>query len=109
MSLAKRTCKPCKGNIPALTRQEFEPLLAEIDNWQVKDDKLLTKTYRLKNFVQSLDLANKIGAISEEQGHHPDLLIRYGELKVDIWTHKINGLTEADFILAAKIDALNAQ
>lgn len=106
MSLSQKSCVPCRGGIPPLTRPEFEPLLAELKNWQVIDDKRLQKTYKLQDFAQSLDLANKMGAIAEEQGHHPDLLVRWGELTVDLWTHKIDGLTESDFILAAKIDQL---
>ncbi len=106
MSLSEKTCVPCRGGVPPLTRKEFEPLLSELQGWQVIDDKCLKKTYKLKDFAQALDLANKIGAIAEEQGHHPDLLVRWGALTIDLWTHKIDGLTESDFILAAKIDQL---
>lgn len=104
MFLSEKTCVPCRGGIPPLTRQEFELFLAELNGWQVIDDKRLKKTYKLKDFAQSLALANRIGAIAEEQGHHPDLTIRWGELIIDLWTHKIDGLSESDFILAAKID-----
>lgn len=104
MSLSEKTCVPCRSGVNPLTRQEFEPFLAELKNWQVIEDKRLKKTYRLNDFAQSLALANKIGAIAEEQGHHPDLTVRWGELTIDLWTHKIDGLSESDFILAAKID-----
>lgn len=104
MSLSEKTCIPCRGGVPPLTHQEIQPLLAELKDWQVKDDQRLLKTVKLEDFAESLSLANKIGAIAEEQGHHPDLLVRWGELGIELWTHKINGLTESDFILAAKID-----
>lgn len=106
MSLSEKTCIPCRGGIPPLTHQEIQPLLAELKGWQVKDGKRLFKTVKLNDFVESLKFANKIGAIAEEQNHHPDLLVRFGELGIELWTHKIDGLTESDFILAAKIDRL---
>lgn len=93
--------------MPPLTREQFEPLLSELTGWNVgANDKHLLKTVKTKTFSDSLALANSIGAVAEEQGHHPDLLVRWGELGIDLWTHKIDGLTEADFILAAKIDRL---
>lgn len=104
MSLAEKTCVPCRGGVPPLTRLEFEPMLAQLKDWQVEDDRKLIKSFKLTNFRQALDLANKVGEIAEQQGHHPDLLVRWGELRIELWTHKVNGLTESDFILAAKID-----
>jgi len=106
MSLSEKTCVPCRGGISPLTRQEFEPFLKELPNWQVVDDRRLKKTYKTKDFADSLNLANRIGQLAEEQGHHPDLTVRWGELIIDLWTHKIDGLSESDFILAAKIDKL---
>ncbi len=106
MSLAEKTCVPCRGGVPPLTRCEFEPLLGELDEWQVVEDSRLVKSFKVGNFAEAMELANKIAAVAEEQGHHPDLLVRWGELRVDLWTHKVNGLTESDFILAAKIDGL---
>ncbi len=104
MGLAEKDCIPCRGGVPPLTKNEFEPLLAQLNGWSVVDDKKLHKSIALKNFVQSLNLANEIGELSEKQGHHPDLLVRWGELRIELWTHSIDGLTESDFILAAKID-----
>ena len=104
MTLAEKTCVPCRGGVSPLTRAEFESMLAELDNWTVVDDRKLVKSFRFDNFVKPMELANKIAAIAEEQGHHPDLMVRWGELQVDLWTHKIDGLSESDFILAAKID-----
>ena len=104
MGLAEKTCVPCRGGVPPLTPAQFEPMLAELDNWQVEDGRKLVKSFRFDNFTGAIELANRIAAVAEEQGHHPDLLVRWGELRVDLWTHKIDGLSESDFILAAKID-----
>src|SRR5262245_62179498 len=103
--LAERQCVPCKGGVPPLTPAQFEPLLAQIDGWTVVEAHHLEKQFKLKNFAEALDLVNRIGAIAEEQNHHPDILLAWGRVQVTIWTHKINGLTESDFIFAAKCDA----
>ena len=103
--LADQTCVPCKGGVPPLTPAAIAPLLAQLDDaWEVPGDKRLMRTYRVKNFAEALALANRVGAIAEEQGHHPDLLVRWGALRVEVWTHKIDGLTESDFYFAAKCD-----
>ena len=106
MSLSEKTCVPCRGDVPPFSASEIAPLISELTGWQVDNNKKLIKSVRLNNFAQSLELANKIGALAEEQGHHPDLLVRWGELRIELWTHKVDGLTESDFILAAKIDRL---
>lgn len=107
MALADKTCEPCRGGMPPLTREQFEPMLGELQGWSVEAaDKHLRKSIKTRNFLESLALANKIGEVAEDQGHHPDLLVRWGELNIELWTHKIDGLSEADFILAAKIDRL---
>lgn len=106
MGLADKTCKACHGGVARLSRAEFEPMLKELSGWQVKDDKSLHKSVKTKDFQQALDMANKVGALAEEQQHHPDLLVRWGELRIELWTHAIDGLSEADFVLAAKIDRL---
>ncbi len=103
-SLADRTCVPCKGGVPPLTGAEIAPLLAHVDGWSAVDNHHLEKTYTLKNFAAALALVNQIGAIAEEQNHHPDIFLAWGRVGVTIWTHKINGLTESDFIFAAKCD-----
>lgn len=108
MSLADKSCVPCRGGIPPLTKSEYEPLLAQLKGWSVEGDRKLLKTIKTKDFKEALDLANKFGEIAEEQQHHPDLLVRWGELKIELWTHKIDGLSEADFILAAKLDQASA-
>ncbi|MBZ0184747.1 MAG: 4a-hydroxytetrahydrobiopterin dehydratase [Candidatus Obscuribacterales bacterium] len=107
MNLAEKSCVPCRGGVPALTPEEYAPLLKELDDWTVADESRLLKSYRFKDFKAPMVLANKIADLSEDQGHHPDLTIRWGELAIELWTHKINGLTESDFVLAAKIDRLS--
>jgi 4a-hydroxytetrahydrobiopterin dehydratase len=102
--LADRACVPCRGGVPPLTAGQIAPLLAQLPSWKVVDDHHLETTYRVKNFVAALDLVNRIGAIAEEQNHHPDLSLAWGRVGVTIWTHKIDGLTESDFIFAAKCD-----
>jgi 4a-hydroxytetrahydrobiopterin dehydratase len=105
-SLADQTCIPCKGGVPPLTAAQIAPLQAQLDDWTVTDDKRLSRTYRVKNFAEAMDLANRVAAIAEAQQHHPDLTVRWGAVGVEVWTHKIDGLTESDFILAAKFDQI---
>ena len=102
--LAERRCIPCSGGAAPLTSEQIAPLLAQIDGWEVVCNHHLQKTYRLPDFAQALALVNRIGAIAEEQDHHPDLLLAWGRVEVKIWTHKIDGLTESDFVFAAKCD-----
>ncbi len=108
-SLADQTCIPCKGGVPPLTREQIAPLEAQLDGWTVENDKKLTRTYRFKNFAEAMAYANRVAAIAEEQGHHPDLHVRWGAVTVEVWTHKIDGLTESDFYFAAKCDRAYAQ
>ena len=104
MSLSEKTCVPCRGGVPPLTGDEIRPLAAQVDHWSVVNDHHIEKEFKLPDFKAALALVNRIGAIAEEQGHHPDLMLAWGKVGVKIWTHKIDGLTESDFILAAKID-----
>ena len=104
MSLADKTCQPCRGGVAPLTREQFEPFLRELCGWVVAEDSRLRRSIKTENFAQALAAANRVGAIAEEQDHHPDLLVRWGELSIELWTHAIGGLSEADFILASKID-----
>jgi len=90
--------------VPPLDAAAIAPLLAQLDGWTAPGAHHLEKMYRLKNFVRALALVNRIGAIAEEQNHHPDLTLAWGRVGVAIWTHKIDGLTESDFIFAAKCD-----
>ena len=102
--LAERSCVPCRGGVPPLDAAATAPLLAQLDGWTVVDQHHLERTYRLKNFAKALELVNAIGAIAEAENHHPDMTLAWGKVGVTIWTHKINGLTESDFVFAAKCD-----
>lgn len=104
--LASRSCVPCKGGVPPLEGKDVEQLLKELGGgWQAQNEHHLEKEYKFKNFVEALDFTNKVGAIAEEQGHHPDIYLTWGKVRLTIWTHAIDGLTESDFVLAAKADA----
>ncbi len=105
MSLSEQTCIPCRGGIAALTADEIVPLAAQIDQWTVVRAHHLKKDFTCPDFASALAFVNAVGAIAEAQGHHPDITLAWGSVGVTIWTHKIDGLTESDFILAAKIDA----
>lgn len=115
--LAAAQCVPCRGGVPPLADDQIAPLLEQLDSgWNVieRDDpkrgrvKILERTYRFADFAQAMAAAQRIGTMAEEQQHHPDLHVAWGRLGVEIWTHKIGGLTESDFIFAAKCDALTA-
>jgi len=105
MSLAEMKCVPCRGGTPPMERKRAEELLRDLSSgWQLNQEGHLERTYAFKNFVGALEFANQVGAIAEAEGHHPDLHIAWGKCRVEIWTHKIQGLTESDFYLAAKTD-----
>jgi len=106
--LADRRCVPCRGGTPPLGPAQIRPLLALLQGWEIEDHKKLVKSYRFENFVQAVDFVNAITAVAEREGHHPDLYVRWGEVRVYLWTHKIDGLTESDFVMAAKIDRVHA-
>ena len=107
MSLAEKHCVPCKGGVPALKGDALASLKSQIPGWRVVNEHHLTKTYTFPDFKAALDFVNKAGAIAEEEGHHPDLLLTWGKVEVKTWTHKIDGLTKSDFILAAKLDRIH--
>jgi 4a-hydroxytetrahydrobiopterin dehydratase len=104
--LADKTCVPCRGGVPALKGASLAPLSAQVPDWSVVDEHHLQRTFRFPDFRQALNFTNRVGELAEEQGHHPDLCLGWGKVEVSIWTHKIDGLTESDFVLAAKIDRL---
>jgi 4a-hydroxytetrahydrobiopterin dehydratase len=105
--LASRECVPCRGGVPPLQGQEITKLLGELSGWSVVEEHHLRKVFKFANFREAQEFVNKVGALAEEQGHHPDICYGWGRAEITIWTHKIDGLTESDFILAAKIDQLN--
>lgn len=102
--LAKKQCVPCQGGTPPLSKQETDKLLGELDGWEIRKAHHLCKDYDLPDFKSALDLVNRIGDVAEAEGHHPDVFLSYGKVGIELWTHKIDGLTESDFIMAAKID-----
>jgi len=105
--LASKQCVPCRGGVPALRGEELRRMHAELDSgWQVIDEHHLSKRYAFEDFRQALDFTNRVGEMAEEQGHHPDILLAWGKVEITVWTHKIDGLTESDFIFAAKADRL---
>ena len=104
-SLASETCVPCRGGVPPLKGDELRSVAAELGSgWRVVDEHHLEKEFRFPDFAEGLSFTNAVGAIAERQGHHPDIHLAWGKVRVTIWTHKIDGLTRSDFILAAKID-----
>ena len=104
-SLLDKKCKPCEGGVPPLTVEHIKPMLAEISGWSVVESKLIEKEYKFKNFKESVSFINKVAEIAEGEGHHPDILLHdFRKVKVMLSTHAIGGLSENDFIVAAKID-----
>ncbi len=107
--LASRDCIPCRGGVPPLEGEDLASFYKALGNdWALVEDHHLEKAYVFPNFQTALDFTNRVGAIAEEQDHHPDILLAWGEVVVTIWTHKIDGLTESDFIFAAKCDLAHA-
>ena len=105
MSLADQACVPCKGGVPPMESERAQELLRGLDErWSVNASGHLERTYTFTNFVDAIAFANRVGDIAEEQNHHPDLHVAWGKCVVEIWTHKIHGLTESDFCFAAKAD-----
>lgn len=109
MDLAQRECIPCKGGVPPFDREQSQRLQQQLgSDWLLEhnDHDYLQKTYRFKNFREALDFVNRVGNLAEKVGHHPDIYLAWGRVTLQIWTHKIKGLAESDFIFAAKCDTL---
>ncbi|MEZ4465389.1 MAG: 4a-hydroxytetrahydrobiopterin dehydratase [bacterium] len=104
--LANRHCVPCQGGVPPLTAKEIAPLLAQLPGWTVVDDHHLHRQYDFDDYLAGVAFLNRIAALAEEEGHHPDLFLSWGKVVVTIYTYKIDGLADADFVLAARIDRL---
>jgi len=107
--LASKNCVPCRGGVPPLAGKELDALSKQVPDWKVVDGHHIMRLYKFPDFRQALAFVNKVGELAEQQGHHPDILLAWGKAEITTWTHAINGLTESDFILAAKIDALLAR
>lgn len=102
--LASKTCVPCRGGVPPLKGAELDRYRSQLPSWNVINEHHLEKTFKFPNFKTALAFTNQVGNLAEQQGHHPDILLAWGKVTVTVWTHKINGLTESDFIFAAKVD-----
>lgn len=106
-TLAQKECVPCKGGVPPLPAPEVERLLNELGgDWRTVENHHLEKVYPFPDFRAALAFTNRVGELAEAQGHHPDIHLAWGKVRLTIWTHKIDGLTESDFVFAAKADAL---
>ena len=104
--LAEKRCVPCRGGVSPLRGEALIPYARELAFWQIIDEHHIRKTFLFPDFKAALEFVNRAGAVAEEQGHHPDILLAWGKTDFTIYTHKIDGLTESDFVLAAKIDRL---
>ncbi len=104
--LAAKTCVPCRGGLPPLKGEDLSILQKQVDEWNIVEEHHITKTFKFPDFRRALGFVNRVGGLAEEQRHHPDISLAWGKVEITTWTHKINGLTESDFILAAKIDQL---
>ena len=107
--LADMKCAPCRGGVPPLKGEPLEKLHRIVPRWTVEKEHHIEREFRFPDFKQALDFVNRVGALAEEQGHHPDILLAWGKAGITLWTHKVDGLTESDFIMAAKIDRLNGE
>lgn len=106
-SLAEKECVPCRGGVPPLRGEELERLQDELDaGWRVVDEHHLEKAFEFEDWASAQTFVERVGDLAEQQGHHPDLHLSYGRVGIELWTHKIDGLTESDFVLAAKIEEL---
>ncbi len=104
--LDEKSCVPCRQDSPPLAPAERQELQAELKDWSIVDDHHLEREFKFRDFKSALEWVNKVGAIAEAEGHHPDLYLAWGTVRVTIWSHAINNLTISDFVLAAKIDRL---
>jgi len=104
--LATKSCEPCRGGVPPLQGKELERLQREVPGWKIVEGHHLYRLFHFPDFKTALEFVNRVGEIAEEQGHHPVIHFTWGKVEINIWTHKIDGLVQADFILAGKIDTL---
>src|ERR1700675_738400 len=102
--LASQTCVPCRGGVPPMKGKDLQQILQLVPQWKAIDEHHITRTFTFPDFKQALDFVNRVGEIAEQQGHHPDILLAWGKAGITLWTHKIDGLTQSDFIMAPKIN-----
>lgn len=104
--LADQHCIPCRGGVAPLKGEQLITYAEQLPDWKIIEEHHLAKTFQFPDFKTGLNFVNSVGAVAEEEGHHPDLCLKWGTVDVEIYTHKIRGLTESDFVLAAKINRL---
>jgi 4a-hydroxytetrahydrobiopterin dehydratase len=104
--LAEKNCVPCRGGIPPLHGEELKRLHRHVPEWTITNEHHISREFRFPDFKQALEFVNRVGDVAEKEGHHPDIFLAWGKVEITLWTHKIDGLTESDFIMAAKIDRL---
>ena len=104
--LADQQCVPCRGGLPPLKGSELEAFHKSVPGWSIVNEHHITRAFSFPDFRKALDFVNRVGELAEEQGHHPDILLTWGKAEITVYTHSVSGLTESDFILAAKIDKL---
>jgi 4a-hydroxytetrahydrobiopterin dehydratase len=109
--LSKKRCVPCEGGVPPLSRAEAESFIESVEGWSLAlDAKMITRNWTMKNFMAGIEFFNQVAAVAEDEGHHPDLHLEgYRRVTISLWTHAVGGLTENDFIMAAKINRLPVQ
>jgi 4a-hydroxytetrahydrobiopterin dehydratase len=105
-NLTSRSCQSCEAGTPALKGEELRRFYGQLEGWTLISEHHLEKEYRFKDFAEALAYVNRLGEVAEKEGHHPDIFLTWGKVKITLWTHSIGGLSENDFILAAKADAV---
>ncbi|MFC1561471.1 4a-hydroxytetrahydrobiopterin dehydratase [candidate division KSB1 bacterium] len=106
MGLTEKSCLPCRGGVPRLEGERLKEFMGQVEGWELESDTNIKKKYTFRDFKEALDFVNEVGRLAESEGHHPDIFVHYKEVTIDLWTHKIGGLFDNDFIMAAKIDAI---
>lgn len=106
MELEKKRCLPCEGGVPPLSEEEILEYITVVKGWIIKDNLKISKLYNFVNFKHTMSFVNEVARIAEHEGHHPVMHVSYGSVEIELWTHAINGLSENDFIVAAKIDRI---
>ena len=107
MTLTEKKCVPCEGGVPAIEGAEIENYTCQLKSkWDVMDEKMLRRVFTFPDFKSAMDFVNQVAVIAEDEGHHPDLHVSWGKVVIELYTHAIGGLSENDFIVAAKIDAI---
>ena len=104
--LLSKKCVPCEGGVPPMGEEEIAGLLPQVQGWEVIEKKKIQKVFKFKDFRAAMEFVNKVAGLAEEEGHHPDIHIHYNKVRLELWTHAIGGLSENDFIAAAKINAI---